>query len=467
MLRAGVISSGFTGTFYATTPSVSQDVDWTKGAHSISFGGSWTRPGSDGDGPFQADGNMTFNGLITSGTTQASGGLNWADFVLGYPSNYRGGGSQINNAYVHSPGFYANDVWRMSSRVTFNYGLRWEPYFAPKDVNGFNTAFSRTNYEKGIRSIVYPNAPIGLLFAGDPGFPNNGANTWNHLNQFAPRFGLVWDPGGDSKQTIRGGVGVYYDSPKLWTSAHHMLNAPFGNTVDALRPGEAGALIASCPGKPTKNGCPIDLYNPWSATPGGDPQAKLSHQGEAVVLPGKNAAFPLNGVYVSMPIDAHPMQSYQYNVSYQRQLGSRMLADITYTGNQQRHIWTSGYNENPSVYIPGNCKAGQYGLTADGPCSNTSPVNRQARAILTLLNPSRRGALRQQQRRTGVHGCHRALQRPEAGAAETPEQRVERERELHLQQMHQPGRAVHRHREHLPRAADRSVQQSASGPEVE
>ena len=66
-----------------------------------------------------------------------------------------------------------------------------------------------------------------------------------------------------------------------------------------------------------------------------------------------------------------------------------VLVDVTYTGNQQRHIWIAGYPENPAIYVSGNCVKGQYGLTADGPCSNTTTANRQARAVLTLLNPGR------------------------------------------------------------------------------
>jgi hypothetical protein len=383
MLKAGIFNSGNTGTFYVDTPQLSQDFNWTKGAHAISFGASWTRPSSDGDGPFQSDGQFTFNGIVTSGTTQTSGGLNFADFLLGYPSDYRLGGSQINNAYVHAVGMYVNDIWRVSRRVTINYGTRWEPYLAPKDRNGFTTAFIRDNFDNGIRSTVYPNAPVGLLFTGDRGFPGNKANSFNQYNQFAPRFGLVFDPQGDSKQTIRAGFGIYYDSPKLWTTAHHMLNAPFGNTISAILP-------TSCPGKTSKNGCPVDFLDPWSSTPGGDPLVAINyqHMGEQVKLPPANAKFPTSGVYVSMPVDAHPMRSYQYNISYQRQLMSRFLIDVTYIGNQQRHIWIAGYGENPALYIPGNCTRGQYGLTADGPCSNTTTANRQARAVLTMLNPT-------------------------------------------------------------------------------
>jgi hypothetical protein len=65
-----------------------------------------------------------------------------------------------------------------------------------------------------------------------------------------------------------------------------------------------------------------------------------------------------------------------------------MMFEVAYTGNKTEHIWVPGYEENPAIYIPGNCEAGQYGLTAPGPCSNTSTANRQARALLTLLNPA-------------------------------------------------------------------------------
>lgn len=383
MLRAGLWGSSFTGIFFVDTPQISQDFDWTLGKHSLSFGGSWTRPSSTGDGPFQADGAFTFDGLMTSGTANANGGLNFADFLLGYPSNYRLGGSQINDAYVHAVGAYVNDIWRVNSRLTLNAGLRWEPFLAPKDRNGYTIGWSRENFDKGIRSTVYPNAPLGLMFNGDPGFPTNNANSFNQYNQFGPRVGFVLDPMGDAKQTIRAGFGIYYDSPKLWTTAHHMLNAPYGNTADAIVP-------KVCPGKPTRNGCPVDFLDPWSSTPGGDPMAAAGFpkQGEPINLPARNVAFPLNGGYSVMPTDAKPMRSYQYSLSIQRQLGSRVLLDVTYTGNQTRNMWIAGYAENPAVYIPGNCVAGQYGLTAPGPCSNTSAINRQARSVLTLLNPT-------------------------------------------------------------------------------
>ena len=78
-----------------------------------------------------------------------------------------------------------------------------------------------------------------------------------------------------------------------------MLNAPYGNTVTALAP-------TSCP-PPNANGCAINLLDPWANTPGGDPLAAINYphavRGGAIAADNVRT-FPLNGDYVSMPIDA-------------------------------------------------------------------------------------------------------------------------------------------------------------------
>ena len=189
---AGWSSNQLTGAFYVATPSLSQDFDWNKGSHSLSFGGSWTRPHSDGDGTFQSNGQFTFSGLITSGTANANGGLNMADWVLGLPSAFSQGGSQINDQVLHSVGAYVADVWRVNNRLTLNYGLRWEPYFAAVDQNMFATAFVRERFDQGIRSITYQNAPVGTGIPGRSGLPHErgqqrqrvepmGAAAWRRL----------------------------------------------------------------------------------------------------------------------------------------------------------------------------------------------------------------------------------------------------------------------------------------------
>jgi hypothetical protein len=75
----------------------------------------------------------------------------------------------------------------------------------------------------------------------------------------------------------------------------------------------------------------------------------------------------------------------QWNLTVQKQIGTSWLLKASYLGNDTVHLWTD-QELNPAVYVPGNCTAGQYGLTAPGPCSTTS--NTQARRLLTQLNPT-------------------------------------------------------------------------------
>lgn len=379
---AGWSANGLTGTFDVFTPQISQDYDLIKGNHNVSFGASWTQPHSIGDGTFQSNGQFTFSGIFTSANTTTAGGLNMADWILGYASAFQQGGSQLNDQKLHSVGAYVQDVWRMNKNLTVNMGVRWEPFITAIDQNGFNAAFVRDRYNQGLRSSTYTNAPAGLVFPGDAGYEylSEGKNHRNQWNQWAPRLGVVWDPLGDTKQTFRFGVGHYFDAPKLWTYAHHVLNSPYGLTANAVQ-------IGTCPGVTAVNGCPLPFDSPWIYTPGGDPlTGRLARQGEPLPTIPANISFPLNAHYASAPENTGNMQVTQYNVAFERQLPGRMMVDVTYMGSKTKNIWV-GYEENPAVYIPGNCVAGQYALTAAGPCSNSNAANINARAILTLLNP--------------------------------------------------------------------------------
>ena len=333
----------FPGIFISTTPEIAEDFDWIRGSHSLSFGGLWVRPYLNADGPFQANGNLAFNGTRTGGAT-AQDRLGIADFMVGLPSTFSQGGSQIVAEKMHYVGAYLQDVWRLNGHFTFNAGLRWEPYLAAKDQNGYTMAFELDRFLANQRSVVFPNAPAGLIFAGDPGFPENGANTFNRYKQFAPRVGLVWDPKGDNVQTIRAAAGVYYDSPKLWQYGHHMLNPPFGNTVSVINP--------------------PSFANPWANYPGGNPLPVPNP------IPA-NITFPIFAEYVNMPVDIRPMDVSQWNVSYQRQFATNWMASVTYLGNKTNHIW-SGYELNPAIYIPGQSTTG----------------NTNQRRLLELTNPS-------------------------------------------------------------------------------
>ena len=107
-----------------------------------------------------------------------------------------------NGAYLS---FFAQDDFRVHPRVTLNLGLRYDLQFPFTDPQDRKLAFV-----PGQKSQVSPNAPVGLLFPGDPGIPRGIAQT--DKNNIAPRLGINWDPKGDGRMSVRAAAGIFYGS---------------------------------------------------------------------------------------------------------------------------------------------------------------------------------------------------------------------------------------------------------------
>jgi hypothetical protein len=191
---------------------------------------------------------------------------------------------------------------------------------------------------------VYPNAPAGVLFHGDPGVPEK-SNSFRQWNQWQPRVGLVFDPNADGRTTIRASYGILYDFPEIYYNIRFASAPPFGNAIDIPNP-------------------PGGLTNPWQGYPGGNPFPQP-------FPPPKNIAFPLYGVFVNLPLNMHPTYTQQWNLSVQRQLGANWLASASYLGNKSTHVWTAT-ELNPATYIPGK----------------STVANTNQRRLLYLLNAS-------------------------------------------------------------------------------
>jgi hypothetical protein len=85
------------------------------------------------------------------------------------------------------------------------------------------------NWQKGVKSTVYHNAPAGFLWPGDPGFPKGKDGLDPQWWNLSPRVGVAWDVKGDGRLAIRTSYGVAYDFP---SADYHNINAsapPFGN----------------------------------------------------------------------------------------------------------------------------------------------------------------------------------------------------------------------------------------------
>ena len=251
--------------------------------------------------------------------------MSLADFMLGVVS---GGFLQGNPVYDYDyndyVGAYAQDNWRVRSNLSLNVGLRWEPFLPVKNSFSWVSHFDQALFDQNVHSTVYPQAPAGLIFPGDNGYPGDGT-TFGKIAQFAPRFGIVWTPSGDERTSVRASWGVFYDTPHLFFNTRFANNPPWGAQITISNP--AGGFA-----------------DPYLGYPGGNP------------FPALNAGwatqpFPAFGVYVNTPLHLEPTSLQQWNVSVQRQFGD-WLTSASYLGNHSSHLWRAT-ELNPAVFGPG------------------------------------------------------------------------------------------------------------------
>jgi len=289
---------------------------------------------------------MTVNGQIT--------GIPLADFLLGAASAWSQGSAAVYYYRQHYIGLYAQDVWKVNPKLTVNYGVRWEPYLAPYSKNGQYGHFDRALFDQGVKSTVYTNAPAGMIFPGDSRYQFGNHSENSSYTRFEPRVGLVWDPKGDGRMTVRAGYGMFTTRQHLGSGYFAFAqNPPWGNLINLTN---------------------VSLSNPWATYTGGNPFP--------FVL-SKNTAFPTFGSYRTDPFDYKPVTLTQWNLSLQRQFGADWLVTANYVGNSTIHL-VSSLQLNPAVFLGlGPCAIDGVNYPV---CSTTTNTNQ--RRLLYLQNPS-------------------------------------------------------------------------------
>ena len=205
--------------------NINEDYSWVRGSHQLGFGATYNHVLLNYSSGTNAGGTMTFNGQAT--------GLGYGDFMLGLATTWVQGNVQ-NVLYNRQNyiGMYAQDSWKATSRLTVNYGLRWEPFFAFTNAHGYFDHFDSSLFASNTHSTLYPNAPAGLIFPGDPQWTPNGNDiAHNRYGIFLPRLGLVWDPFGSGKTTIRASVGMFTDRGALYSLSGMAQDAPYGTAI--------------------------------------------------------------------------------------------------------------------------------------------------------------------------------------------------------------------------------------------
>lgn len=310
---SGAINPGY---FNSTGFQLANDFDWIRGNHQIAFGVNYIRTDIKTINNRPTNGAYTFNGSNT--------GLGLADFMVGRLSSFLQGNPALDNDDHDYFGAYIQDNWRLANNLSLNVGLRWEPYIPLRNTDSFVQHFEQDWFDRGIRSTVFPQAPVGMLFPGDDGYPGR-ATTHGKVANFAPRVGAIWSPYGDDRMSVRASWGIFLDTPHLFFNTRFSNSPPWGAQLTITNP-------------------PGGFDNPYLGFPGGNPFPALNTE-------WRTAPFPAFGVYVNTPFHMEPTALQQWNVSVQRMVSDWMLA-ATYLGNHGSHVWRA-IELNPAVFGAG------------------------------------------------------------------------------------------------------------------
>ena len=288
-----------------STFEIQDTLAWTNNAHLMKVGGEFRRTGID---MVQAIAPNAF--YVFASTFPTNNAV--ANLLLGSPVTfYQGLGEFSRGIRLWSGSAFAQDEWRVGSRVTLNYGLRYER------INPFTEIEDRLNaFVPGQQSTVRPDAPRGLLFPGDEGVGQGIAHSYD---AFMPRVGVAWDPTGEATWSIRAGYGLFYE--------------PFQNGA-----GTASQVAISA--------VPAAQFNQYSG-------AGLNFQN-----PYLGREFPKPDTFVrpttvfALDVDAVPPSVQNWNAGVQRALFDRYLVEARYVGARGVHL-PRNVEANPAVYGPG------------------------------------------------------------------------------------------------------------------
>jgi outer membrane receptor protein involved in Fe transport len=287
---------------YQNTFDFSGSLSWVLGRNEIKFGGGFRRD------QINAVQGIASNGFFVFAPFPYTDGF--ANFLAGQPVFFlQGGGDLSRHIRGKALNFFGQDTYKVTSRLTLNLGLRYELPSPNTELHNRQNLFV-----PGAQSKIFPKAPAGLLYPGDPGVPAGLIPT--QKTAFAPRVGLALDPTGSGKFLVSAAYGIFYE--------------PYYT-------GQGGPL-----------------QDPISAPP--------YLQTPQVNFP--NFADPFNGANPFGPSFSKPMTllvlsphlrlpyAQDWNLNLQRSFGADWLFEIGYVGTTGVKL-PRFIEANPAVYYPG------------------------------------------------------------------------------------------------------------------
>ncbi|HVO62402.1 MAG TPA: TonB-dependent receptor [Terriglobales bacterium] len=277
---------------------------WIRGRHEMKFGGGYQR---DQINALQGIASNGFFVFAPFPVTDA-----FASFLIGQPVFFlQGGGDLARELRGNSLNAYAQDSFKVTSRLTFNYGLRYElPFPYTENKNRQNL------FVPDAQSKVFPSAPAGLLYPGDPRVPAGLIPTFK--KGFAPRIGLAWDPTGNGRWLVSAGYGIFFEP---------YYTGQGGPLQDAI---SAPPYL-----KTPQLNFPINFANPFI------------HQADPF---GSNFSTPMTLVVLDPKLSLPYAQD--WHLTLQKSFGADWLYSIGYVGTTGTKL-PRFIEGNPTIYIPG------------------------------------------------------------------------------------------------------------------
>jgi hypothetical protein len=289
------------------------NLTWVRGHHSFKFGASYNYYTKDENvnGGNGANGAYYFFDGSPNGNGPAEGTFEqlWANFLMGSVFQF----SQTNvdfRALVHQQEieFYAQDEYRIRPNLTLDYGLRYSLFMAPTYGNGELSTFDPKLFNPAAAPVLNPDGtfPGGAdsgtytngIIVGGKNSPFGQAVAKTFHGGFGPRIGFAWDPLSDGRTSVRGGYGIFFDSPAVNSVEQFASeNPPISQSRNIPNPSFANPSS----GQP--------LVNPYPRTIGGPSP--------------NNWTLPY---------------SQMFNLDVQKQITSKTILDVGYYGSLGRHL---------------------------------------------------------------------------------------------------------------------------------
>jgi hypothetical protein len=333
---------------YQNTFDLSGSLSRIFGRHEVKFGGGYRRDQINGLQGIATNGFFVFAGIPSQASFLYNDGF--ANFLSANPVVFLQGGGDFGRE-IRDRAFnaFAQDNYKVTSRLTLNLGLRYElPLPATENKNRVNL------FVPGAQSKVMPNAPAGLLYPGDPGVPAGLISA--EKTAFAPRVGFAWDPRGDAKTVISAAYGIFYEP--YYTGQGGPLQDPI-SAPPYLKTQQLGWR----PGFSFAN--PYPSPNPFGV-PFPEPMTLL--------VVSRNLRLPY---------------AQDWNLNIQRSLGSDFLFQIGYVGTTGVKL-PRLIEGNPATYVPGiDTNPADCSGASSCPVSSENNVNqRRLYSGCTLAQPN-------------------------------------------------------------------------------